>query len=911
MRSTVSIILLAVTTPNLFATQQSRLPTVKPDEYTQWESLGPIGISNDGRWFFSTTLRAEADPKLTIRSCDGPERWEVDSAGAASFSDDSKWVSYSLSVPRKIREQMIAQKQRPENKLGLRNLSNGSVTTYDSVVRSSFAKGSGHLVIEHYRANGKTGGGSELRVVDLADVSSTPISNVADWQLHRDGRYLLLQIEGETGERGLQIFDLQTSALRTVRWGKGRISNPVFSKDGVTLVFMQGTANEKKAGDWQEIVMVRGFGEQKLTMRTIDPKALNGFPENHRIAESGGLRVNDDGTIVAFGIAPWAEKTGPPSRPQDRPGVEIWHSRDTVVVPLQKNLANSERNRTAKCVLELESSRFAVFADAKHDVTLLPSFRHAVLEDTQKHASAVKENGLEYADAAIVDVWSGKRTSLMDRAISNVGGLGTGTMSMSRTGRFVAFYRGGDWFIADAEAGQVRNATGGVQDDFHDLLDDSTVPERPAAGFPTWLEGDSGVVFPTQYDDYLVDPRSLRVTRLTDGKASKLSYSLLDMRFGEEGVRLSDPMYFLMIDEETRASGIGRRERDGTVKPLIFLDKLVQFAGKSRDTDRVLLRMQTYTESPNAFVTNLEFSAAKAMTRTNPQQANFAWGRSEMIHYKNKRGVALKGILTYPAGYQAGRSYPMITYIYERLSQGIHQYRAPSLTNPYDVQHYSQAGYFVLQPDIAYDDRGPGLSAVDCIEAAVRASLAKGVGVDAAKVGLTGHSWGGYQTVFLATQSKLFSAFVAGAPLTEMISMSNSFYWNWGQSNQVIFESSQGRLPKPFYDDMEKFMANSPLFHAKNISAPMLVEVGTADGAVDWTQGQFLYSTLRRMGKEMILLVYPGENHGLANPANMKDYAHRARHFFDVHLKRARPEKWVTEGVPVIKLDEVLNPKGG
>jgi dipeptidyl aminopeptidase/acylaminoacyl peptidase len=269
----------------------------------------------------------------------------------------------------------------------------------------------------------------------------------------------------------------------------------------------------------------------------------------------------------------------------------------------------------------------------------------------------------------------------------------------------------------------------------------------------------------------------------------------------------------------------------------------------------------------------------------------------------------LEGVLIYPADYEPGKKYPMITYVYERLSDGLHQYQVPSNTSPYNQQHFSQAGYFVFMPDIVYEARQPGHSAVTCIEAGLKAVFARNVGVDSTKVGLTGHSWGGYETVFTATHSKMFAAYVAGAPLTELISMYSSFYWNWGQTNQVIFEVSQGRMHVPFWEDMRSYIDNSPLFHAGDISAPMLVEVGTVDGAVDWHQGQYLYNTLRRMGKNMVMLVYANENHGLAQPANMKDYAMRARHFFDVYLKGEAPQKWVNEGVPFIRLGEELAPK--
>jgi dipeptidyl aminopeptidase/acylaminoacyl peptidase len=208
-------------------------------------------------------------------------------------------------------------------------------------------------------------------------------------------------------------------------------------------------------------------------------------------------------------------------------------------------------------------------------------------------------------------------------------------------------------------------------------------------------------------------------------------------------------------------------------------------------------------------------------------------------------------------------------------------------------------GYFVFKPDIAYRDLSqPGIDAKDCLEPAVAAVLAKHVGVDGDRVGLMGHSWGAYQTAFVTTVSKVFRAGVAGAPLTELTSMYNSIYWNAGRTDQELFETSQGRIAKPFWEMPEKYFENSAVWRARERKGPLLIAFGDADGAVDWHQGIYLFNTLRRLGKEMVMLVYPGENHGLVKPGNMKDYATRLRHFFDVNLRGAKPEPWLLTGVP-------------
>ena len=139
-----------------------------------------------------------------------------------------------------------------------------------------------------------------------------------------------------------------------------------------------------------------------------------------------------------------------------------------------------------------------------------------------------------------------------------------------------------------------------------------------------------------------------------------------------------------------------------------------------------------------------------------------------------------------------------------------------------------------------------------------------------------------------------------------MIAMYNAIYWNTGSTNQPIFESSQGRFTSGPSDNLEAYQRNSPVYHAKNVNTPFVILHNDKDGAVDFTQGIEYFNTLRRLGKQVAMLQYKGENHSLRKPENMKDYTVRMKEFFDFELMDSEPPKWWTEGVPVIKLkDEV------
>jgi dipeptidyl aminopeptidase/acylaminoacyl peptidase len=148
----------------------------------------------------------------------------------------------------------------------------------------------------------------------------------------------------------------------------------------------------------------------------------------------------------------------------------------------------------------------------------------------------------------------------------------------------------------------------------------------------------------------------------------------------------------------------------------------------------------------------------------------------------------------------------------------------------------------------------------------------------------------------LVTQTDVFAAGAAGAPLTNMMSMSVSVYWNTGQTNAWIFHESQGRMDRPFWQDVDTYVKNSPVFQIDKLKTPLLVTFGDEDGAVDWNQGVELYNAARLAQKPLVMLVYPGENHGLAKKPNQVDYHYRILDWFGHYLKGQPAPKWITEG---------------
>jgi hypothetical protein len=170
--------------------------------------------------------------------------------------------------------------------------------------------------------------------------------------------------------------------------------------------------------------------------------------------------------------------------------------------------------------------------------------------------------------------------------------------------------------------------------------------------------------------------------------------------------------------------------RSPSAEQLVWADKNIGNLSKAKRADVFSYTVQGFDDSPDVFVGGAALADAVQITRTNPFQADFAWGRSSLVDYRNTRGERLQGALYHPAGYVPDRQYPMIVYVYERLSQGVHNYVGPSERSPYNAAVFTANGYFVLQPDIVFRPRDPGIAALDCVTAAVKAVLATGMVIE-------------------------------------------------------------------------------------------------------------------------------------------------------------------------------------
>jgi acetyl esterase/lipase len=539
--------------------------------------------------------------------------------------------------------------------------------------------------------------------------------------------------------------------------------------------------------------------------------------------------------------------------------------------------------------------------DALRSVSTPLQGQYAMGNDVREYELSGNLDGRNYRDVYVVNLKTGERKLALKKA--------RWVNQASDDSTKFLYYEDGHFLVYDMTSGQSTNITKLVPTSFINIEDDHNVvkPPRPALG---WTKGGDAVLLSDGWDIWKVSASGGTGTNLTvNGKKDGIRYRALQRTDPEErGWDLSVPRYVTMFGEFTKKGGFGRLEpgKPG-VQPLLWDDASFGLQ-KARKADVYLYTKSTPNAPQDFYVTDASLKPGKKITALDDQAKNFLWSSgAQIVDYSVQLGkggptVKLQGSLYLPANYVKGKSYPTLVYIYEKLTNSHFAFSTPS-ANGFNKTVYTSNGYAVLMPDITYRLNDPGMSAVWCLTAAVKAAVATGV-VDPKRIGLQGHSWGGYQTAFTVTQTDLFAAAIAGAPLTNMVSMYSLIYKNSGGTNQAIFESSQGRFLGGYWDNWEAYVRNSPVNFAKNVKTPLVILHNDQDGAVDFTQGVEYYNTLRRLGKSVVMLEYPGENHGLARPANQQDYTVRMKEFFDHYLMGTPAPDWWTKGVPRLEMED-------
>jgi dipeptidyl aminopeptidase/acylaminoacyl peptidase len=256
---------------------------------------------------------------------------------------------------------------------------------------------------------------------------------------------------------------------------------------------------------------------------------------------------------------------------------------------------------------------------------------------------------------------------------------------------------------------------------------------------------------------------------------------------------------------------------------------------------------------------------------------------SEMrkITYRALDGRELFAGLMLPMGYQAGLRYPLITWVYAgHVSKDNH------CTYPMLPAH----GYAVLCPSMPLPPVGvasdPYMEMLNGVMPAVDKVIEMGI-ADPERLGIMGHSYGGYSVYSIISQTTRFKAAVASAGPAELVSYYVEFeaLSDEAGGSEGWAETGQGRMGSPPWKDAERYIRNSPIFHADRIETPLMIVQGDKDLAVPIEQGAEMFSAMKRQNKRAEFVRYWGEDHTFSSPENERDEWMRIYEWFDEFLK--------------------------
>jgi dipeptidyl aminopeptidase/acylaminoacyl peptidase len=747
-----------------------------------------------------------------------------------------------------------------------------------------------------------------LRALDTSEERT--FGSVVDYSFARDGKTLLYTVSSRTPEQNgiFAVAPADAAAPVALLAGRGRYSRLTWDREQTQAVFVsdRDTAGDKAKARFK----LYHWPRAAAAATELVTSGIEGFRADFVVSNNAAAQFSRDGRKLFVPAAPTPK---PPRSPadaiadEDKVTADLWHWRDGFVQPMQRVRAVQERNRTFRGVLDVASKSYVQLADTTMaSITFSDDGTRVLGYDDRAYRSMVDYDG-RFSDIYLVNATTGVRKLALKQLRSEFGAA----LLWSPDGKWAAYYQDKQWRVLDTATGIARSLTAKLRVAFHNEDDDR--PEPPGAyGAAGWTKDSASFLAYDRYDVWQLfgDDRPAKNLTAGHGRANKVQLRVqrvepVDEDDDERGIDPAKSIVLRGESERTRATGFFRTSVStaGAPERLLWGDKSYRYAGRARDADALLVTASRFDEFPDVYVTDTSFAKLTKQTDGGAQLAAFMWGRAELVPFRNADGIPLQATLYTPANLDPQKKYPLIVYLYERLSQNVHNFVNPAPGTSINVAYYVSNGYCVLMPDIVYKTGQPGPSALRCVLPALDAAIARGF-IDEKAVGIQGHSWGGYQIAYMLTQTNRFRAAEAGAPVGNMTSAYSGIRWGSGLPRQFQYETGQSRIGRPLLNATKLYLDNSAIFLIDRVTTPLLIMSNDNDDAVPWYQGIELFLALRRQGKPAWLFNYNGEYHGLRRRADQKDWTRRMQQFFDHHLKGAPAPAWLEEGIRYIDRDE-------
>lgn len=913
-----TLLILSFFVSNEINAQKTKAMT--PDTYLEWNRIKSEKISNNGDWVKYHLEAEKGDKTLKIYNTRAEMTYSFDRVGNSEIDGESKYVIFTMTPAykkvRALKRKKVKKDDMPKDTLCIYDLDLKVLTKIPNVKSFKMpVNGKGYLAyLKDAEVSKDTlsklpkekkKSGTKLIVLNLRTQNSDTLYYATEYHFAEDGLGLAAISKGidKLMEAGVYNYDFGSRNWNNILETDGEISKITWQENASKMAFIADLDTTKERVRPYELFL---WERNQPNAKNIVDRGSSFLPEGYDVSNFSSPSFSKDGNRLTFSIAPSPILQDTTLLDDEIVNVEVWHYDDNKLYTRQENDLKEDQENDYSCMYDIGKKKFSVVQSNEFDRVIYDEDKnhgYAIGLVTEPYEKYVMWKGHNYFDGYRLNLETGEKENFITKE--------RGRVRRSPSGKYAMWYNATKkaHFVYNIETNDIKQVTSEEIGVFYDELNDR--PMDPwDYGYAGYTNDEEYIIMNDRYDIWFIDPDGAEAPqRITKGREEKTKYRYMDFDLDESIIDISSKFLLLHSFNETDKSH-AYEFLDLSLNKTRLIHKgdfrLDSRPIKAKESNDYIFTQESYTQFPDLRHTQMLNAKDMKLEHTqistaNPQQKDYNWGDIQLHKWTSLDGVELSGLLVLPDNFNPKKKYPLIVNFYERSSDGLHNHRAPfAHRSTINYSYYSSKGYVIFNPDIVYRNGYPGQSCYDAVIPGIESVVALGY-IDKDRIGVQGHSWGGYQIADLLTKTHIFKCAESGAPVVNMVSAYGGIRWGSGMSRMFQYEKTQSRLGATLWEKPELYLENSPIFHLDKMTTPVLIMHNDEDGAVPWYQGIEYFNGLRRLGKPAWFLNYNGEPHWPVKWQNKLDFNIRMEQFFDHYLLDAPMPSWMKRGVPAVE----------
>lgn len=889
--------------------------TLTPDNYKSWNRIKDVKIAPNGDNVIYTLSGERSNKELWIYNTKTKKSNSFSRAKSPSIDYNGNVILWKTVADadtiREMKRRKVDKDDMPNDTLSIFDTNSDNISMIPNVKSYKNPMEYGGYVAYQLKAGGVPADsvilgqfkkreskdeGSRLILRQLESEKEDTFYFVKDYNFAEEGKKLVYHTTGDDSLRmaGVHVVDLSSGHDQEVLQTDGKIYHLNFDLKGQQLTFTVDSDSTKIRH--RPFDLYRWSTEKTSAEKIADNKSTF-LPKGWQMSNFNAPYFSEDGSKLFFAIAPPVILQDSLILDDEIVNVEVWAHTDGLLHTQQKVREKREREKTYLCyyntynknIIQLSSNDIA-------DVSTRENSKYAISVDDSKYQQTISWLGYSYKDVYKIDMETGKRNLILSKISRDP--------RMSPTGNYIYWYdrESRNYYTYNLKNETKHLITSKNDGQFADEENDRPMDPR-SYGTAGWTVDEKELIIYDRYDIWLANPdQTQEIRKVTNGRKDNIEYRIVILDRKSDYLS-SEKWLVKWRNHNTRDEGYAHLDVATGEITILFSGpyQVSRSPYKAKNSNDIIWTKENYNVFPDLIHSDTIFSSENKISNANPQQSEYKWGGIKIHKWKDSNNVEREGLLVLPEGFDAKKKYPMLVNFYERNSQNLHRHRAPyAHRSTINYAYYSSKGYILFNPDVYYENGYPGKSCEVSVISGVQSLIDQGY-IDKARIGVQGHSWGGYQVAHLLTKTDIFKCAESGAPVVNMISAYGGIRWGSGMSRMFQYEKTQSRLGATLWERPDLYLENSPVFNLDKVNTPVLILHNDEDGAVPWYQGIEYFVGLRRLNKPSWMLNYNGEPHWPVKWQNRLDFNIRMEQFFDHYLMDQPMPRWMKRGVPALE----------